>query len=63
MLNFITTITNGNDNLYNKIIADYFGIGHGVDIHHWISSIARSLLVNSDGYHVISENINRLMSE
>ena len=40
MLNFITTITNGNDKLYNKTIVDYLGIGYGVDIHHWISTIA-----------------------
>ena len=40
MLNFITTLTNVNDKLYNKTIVDYLGTGYGVDIHHWISTIA-----------------------
>ena len=39
MLNLITTITNGNDKLYNKTV-DYLGIGYGVDTHHWIFTIA-----------------------
>ena len=40
MLKFITTITNGNDKLYNKTIVDYLDTGYGVDMHHWISTIA-----------------------
>ena len=36
MLNFITTVTSRNDKLYNKTIADYLGIGYGVDIQRWI---------------------------
>ena len=33
-LKFNTTVTNGNDKLYNKTIVDYLGIGYGVDIHY-----------------------------
>ena len=45
--------------LYNKTAVDYLGIGYGVDITIGYPISPRSVLVNSDGYHVISENINR----
>ena len=40
MLNFITTVTNVNNKLYNKTIVDYLGIGYGVGILNWRSTIA-----------------------
>ena len=55
MLHFITTITNGNDKLYNKTIVDYLGIGYDVDIHHWISTIA--LVIIGKLFKIVDQRI------
>ena len=64
MLNFITTVTNRNEKLYNKTIVDYWGIGYDVDIHHWIPILTSAIAsVNIGIVWLISFHIQYLNSQ